>query len=370
LKQLNLKALSFVATVVAAMSADSIVKIALLWPGTRQMRSDATPENNRLRPLFEALSRLGTDPEPAVYSDEFADEVRDQLVRADGVLVWVDPISAIGNRTGLDAMLREVALAGVYVSAHPDVILKIGTKEVLFRTKHLGWGADTYLYESFEQFREQFPARLGAAGPRVLKQDRGNGGIGTWKVDLLRGDRESPHADEMVHVQEARMGSPKEELRLGDFMNRCEGYFTLSGRLIDQGYEPRAAEGMVRCYLVHNRVVGFSTQQARGEAQFGMIRHKSMYEESEAQFQTLRAKMESEWVPAIQHLFEIDTNSLPVLWDADFLYGPKTARGEDTYVLCEINVSAVFPFPESALPKIAEATAARVFAAKEARTDG
>jgi hypothetical protein len=79
LQQLNLNTLSFVATVVAALSADSIVKIALLWPETRELRSDATPENNRLRPLFAALSRLGTDPEPAVYSDELADEVRDQL---------------------------------------------------------------------------------------------------------------------------------------------------------------------------------------------------------------------------------------------------------------------------------------------------
>ncbi len=127
---------------------------------------------------------------------------------------------------------------------------------------------------------------------------------------------------------------------------------------------------MVRCYLIHNRVVGFSTQQARGEAQFGMIRDKTIYEESEPQFQTLRAGMESEWAPAFQNLFEIDSNSLPVLWDADFLYGPKTPRGDDTYVLCEINVGAVFPFPESALPTIAEAAAARVFAAKEGRTDG
>jgi hypothetical protein len=31
-------------------------------------------------------------------------------------------------------------LKGVWVSAHPDVILKMGVKEVLHRTRHLGWG--------------------------------------------------------------------------------------------------------------------------------------------------------------------------------------------------------------------------------------
>jgi hypothetical protein len=35
-----------------------------------------------------------------------------------------------------------------------------------------------------------------------------------------------------------------------------------------------------------------------------------------------------------------------LIWDAGFLYGPHTASGKDTDVLCEINVSSVFPIPE------------------------
>jgi len=35
----------------------------------------------------------------------------------------------------------------------------------------------------------------------------------------------------------------------------------------------------------------------------------------------------------------------------------KLSRGEETYVLREINVSAVFPFPEPATAKIAQAAA-------------
>jgi len=53
-------------------------------------------------------------------------------------------------------MLREVAAKGVWVSAHPDVILKMGTKEVLFHTRHLGWGTDTHIYRSLEEMKEQF----------------------------------------------------------------------------------------------------------------------------------------------------------------------------------------------------------------------
>lgn len=76
-------------------------------------------------------------------------------------------------------MLRDVALRGRWVSAHPDLILKMGVKEVLHRTKHLGWGTDTHLYRTAQDSRELFPSRLRSAGPRVLKQNRGNGGAAT-----------------------------------------------------------------------------------------------------------------------------------------------------------------------------------------------
>jgi uncharacterized protein DUF6815 len=62
-------------------------------------------------------------------------------------------------------------------------------------------------------------------------------------------------------------------------------------------------------------------------------------------------------------LLDIPTASLPALWDADFLYGRKAQDGRATYVLCEINVSSVAPYPDSAAPKVAEAVVAAVRAA-------
>jgi len=67
--------------------------------------------------------------------------VRAHLLSMDGVLVWVDPLRAGKDRSRLDPLLREVAARGVWVSAHPDVILKMGVKEVLYRTRELSWGA-------------------------------------------------------------------------------------------------------------------------------------------------------------------------------------------------------------------------------------
>jgi hypothetical protein len=180
-------------------------------------------------------------------------------------------------------------------------------------------------------------------------------------------DSASSDADPRVRVQEARRGSPMEQVHLSDFMQRCSERFAEWGCLLDQPFQQRASEGMIRCYLVQDSVVGFSTQMLRSAGDFAMAREKTMYDAAEPRFQLLKMSMESEWVPALQQLFSIERVSLPALWDADFFYGPKDAPRLDTYVLGEINVSAIFPFPDSAIARIAEAVLARLLAAKTIR---
>jgi hypothetical protein len=331
--------------------ADPIGKVALLWRGDRQARDTATPETSRFHRVFEALARRNILAEPAVYADEMADEVRSQLLGADGVLVWVDPISSGLTRAALDPLLREVARQGVWVSAHPDVIMKMGVKEVLYRTRDLGWGTDTHVYRSSGSFRDEFPPRLREGGPRVLKRNRGNGGQGVWKVELLS----DPPAGAHLQVLEARRGSMPETVALDAFMARCEEYFQNDGCVIDQPFQPRLPDGMIRCYMGGDKVVGFGHQYIKaliapppGSSDAAMPGPRIMHPPSAPQFRRLRELMETDWTPRLTKMLEIDRQSLPVIWDADFLYGQPTAAGEDTYVLCEINVSSVFPIPDQA----------------------
>jgi hypothetical protein len=355
------------------MTQEDNEKVAVLWRGDRETRSNATPQNNRLRHVFDALSSLGICAAPAVYADDMVDEVRDQLLKADGVLVWVDPISDGRSRVMLDDLLRDISSAGVWVSAHPDIILKMGIKKVLYRTKHLSWGTDTYLYKDMQALREGFGPRLGSAGPRVLKQNRGNGGQGVWKVELISS---SGANGAVVRVLHARRGSTPEEITLADFMKRCESYFAHDGCIVDQPFQPRLPDGMIRCYMGADKVVGFGHQLIKAlippppegpNSEAAQPGPRIMHPASAPQFQSLRAKMEREWTPQMMQLLDIDVSSLPVIWDADFLYGPRTVTGEDTYVLCEINVSSVYPFPEQAPAEIARLTRERVLAAKAAR---
>jgi hypothetical protein len=351
------------------MTKDALRRIAILYSGDREARESATPETGRFLKVFQALAALGIQAEPAVYQDDFRDEVHRQLMQVDGVLVWVNPIEGGRDRSMLDAMLREVAAAGVFVSTHPDIILKLGTKEVLYRTRDIGWGCDTHLYCSMDQLRREISSRLATGTARVLKQYRGNGGDGVWKVELAGDAGATIAPDETrVRARHAKRGCIEEEIPLSEFLRRCEPYFAGDGRMIDQAYQARLPEGMIRCYLVHDKVAGFGHQaiNALYPAPPGAppdaapqpgprIYHPPTMPE----FQALKRQLEQDWIPAMQQLLDMDTAQLPVLWDCDFLLGPKRESGEDTYVLCEINVSSVSPFPDSAVAPIAHATLAR-----------
>ncbi|WP_441234921.1 Cj0069 family protein [Bradyrhizobium sp. 930_D9_N1_4] len=335
--------------------------IAILSRGDAAARADATAQNSRFVRVFEALAALGIDARPVIYDEIFAGTVRDQLLAVDGVLVWVDPIHQGKTREALDPLLRDVAAQGPWVSAHPDVILKMGVKEVLYRTRHLGWGADTHRYDTNASLRAEFPARLRTNGPRVLKQNRGNGGQGVWKVEAL------PNA--MVRVLHAQRGSVPEDMLLEAFIARCEPYFGWGGCIIDQAFQPRLPDGMIRCYMSGANVAGFGQQKIKAlippppegpdtpEAQPGP---RIMHGPDAPQFQTLRRSMEDEWTPQMMDTLGIDDTSLPAIWDADFLYGPRDAAGADTYVLCEINASSCFAIPEDAPAAIARTVRQRL----------
>jgi hypothetical protein len=335
------------------------IKLALLWPRDVPKWHAATPQEYRLGRLFEELAALGIEAEPALYADDVVDQVRSQLLACDGVLVWVDPLFTGRNRTVLDAMLRDVAANGVWVSAHPDVILKMGAKEVLYRTRHLGWGADIHLHRAAATLHEEFPRQLQLAGPRVLKQNRGNGGQGVWKVELIS---TRARGVPTVRVLHASRGSLPEELPLADFLTRCEAYFADGGCIIDQPFQPRLPDGMIRCYMGADKVIGFGHQLIKAliepppegpNSEAAAPGPRIMHAASAPEFQALKTLMESDWTPKMMGLLDIDAGSLPIIWDADFLYGPRDPSGKDTYVLCEINVSSVFPFPEQAPVEIA-----------------
>jgi len=327
------------------------LRLALLYPGDRASRDRADPAESRFAALFEAFAAAGVMAVPAVYHDDFVDEVATQLRGVDGVLVWCNPIQDGRRRDVLDAMLRGVAAAGVFVSTHPDTILKLGTKDVLVDVRDLPFGCDAVRVDSLAQLADELPQRL-LHGARVLKQYRGHSGNGVWRVEAARG---SP----LLKVRHAQRGSAEELLDMNGLLARMAPYFEpeAGGHMIDQAWQPRITDGMVRAYLVEDRVAGFGHQAINAlhptEAKTG----PRLYHPADLpQFQPLKQSLEHGWITLLRERVGLAREQLPLLWDCDFMFGEQPG----SHVLCEINVSSVSPFPPSAIPVLVAAVKRRL----------
>ena len=335
--------------------------VGIIWRGDRDASGEPLDTNPRLRPVFAALADAGITAEPVLFAEETLEAARAQMLALGGLLIWVDPLTGGRDRSALDALLREVARAGVWVSAHPDVIMKMGAKEVVFRTKALGWGSDARLYSTLTDMRERLPALLASGSARVIKRNRGNGGIGVWQVERTSGEG----AAMTVRAQDAEhRQASSEEMAFEEFVARCASFFDGGASVLDQPFEPRIADGMIRCYCSGAHVVGFATQspdpaQPR-EHVLGLPSAKVMFPPGAPQFARLRTQMERDWISGMMRILGLASADLPALWDADFLYGPRDAAGNDTYILCEINASCVTPFPPEAPAAIARQVAERL----------
>jgi hypothetical protein len=329
---------------------------AILYPGDRNLRDRSEPAESRFAKLFSALADAGVAAEPAVYNDDFSAEVEQQLQRLQGVLVWHNPIEGDRTRRVLDGMLRRVAEHGVRVSAHPDTILRMGTKDVLLAVRDLPFGSDVHRVGSLEQLAAELPTRL-AAGPRVLKQHRGHSGIGVWRVQALDGARYA--------VRHAQRGAVEEALDFAGLRKRLAPYFEDGGHMVDQAWQPRLVEGMTRAYLVGGRVAGYGHQAVNalfpddGTATAPPPGPRLYSGADDPRFQDLRQRLEGAWVGMLCERLGLAHDRLPLLWDADFLLGERDANGGERHVLCEINVSSVSPFPDAAIPAIVAAVVER-----------
>ena len=328
----------------------------MIYGETGSGRNALTEE--KYKDLAVAFSSAGFNVNSILYNDQVADSLAIQLLSYDAVLVWVNPIEQGHDRKRLDALLVEIAGKGCFVSTHPEVILKMGTKDVLYKTKDLDWGGDINKYVNYEEFITSFPGSLQKSGTRVLKQHRGNGGNGVFKI------RSGPSVGEVTIVHATDGANPR-VLPMADFNNEFRSFFEHGTVLIDQEWNNNIVNGMVRCYLSGTKVAGFGYQEINALYELNNKTHlpgkRYYYTENCGLFSDLKEIMENKWVPELQTNLSIANNMMPVIWDADFFINkPNSNQAAEKYSLCEINVSCVSPFPPSAIKYIVEETRSRI----------
>jgi hypothetical protein len=325
-------------------------KIGLVWYGDQEERNTADLGSSRFALAAKALSDAGLEPVAVVYNDEFAEEARGQMLSLEAVQVWVNPISGGKDRTILDSILRDVAKSGTLVFTHPDTIMRLGTKRVLFDLRDTSIGSEVYEHQSLGSLKQGLATRL-ESGPKVIKQFRGHSGGGIWKF--------TAHDSEHVLLRHAERGCPEELLTFDDAVGRMRLYFESGHSMFEQPYQQRIGEGMVRIYLVGRQVAGFGFQEAvalapaNPDGTLPEMGPRPYFPPYEPQFQHLRKETESNWIDEITQALKLSDSELPLLWDIDLMFGPRDDNGDDTYVLCEINVSCVSPYPEWANPLLA-----------------
>jgi hypothetical protein len=166
-------------------------------------------------------------------------------------------------------------------------------------------------------------------------------------------------------------------LTFDEFAALMAPYFDDGGHMIDQAWQPRLIEGMVRCYLVQDRVAGFGLQAVNalhpplagsGSAEAPTPSTRLYHPPDLPLVQGLRQRLESEWVPQLERTLGMQREDLPLLWDCDFLLGERASDGDERYVLCEINVSSVAPFPDSVIEPLVTAAISQVDTARRRRS--
>lgn len=174
----------------------------------------------------------------------------------------------------------------------------------------------------------------------------------------------------MVHVLKATDREGGAIMPWAAFQATMEQYWAAGGTWVDQPYRRPSPDGMVRCYLAGPTVAGFGHQLVgaltAGPGEQRMPSTPRQYSPpTDPRFQGLRERMEREWVPALREAVHLDVDRLPVIWDADFFWDQR-GSGPERFGLCEINVSAVHPYPDSALPAMVATTLAHLSPARRA----
>jgi hypothetical protein len=189
----------------------------------------------------------------------------------------------------------------------------------------------------------------------VLKQHRGHSGIGVWRVEQA--------GDGLLTVQHAQRGSAAQRMDMATLKATLAPYFepASGGHVIDQAWQPRLAEGMVRAYLVEDRVTGFGLQAVNALHPDAPQPGPRLYHGPELPaLQALKQHLELNWITLLRERVGLTRDQLPLLWDCDFMFGEHAAGEPERYVLCEVNVSSVSPFPPSAIEPLVAAAKARL----------
>lgn len=376
---------------------DSVPKFVPMLEARGGTDKDESGHRRDSVPIAQEIGKLADCASAIFHFLEEVDEasarsnaiLRRHLLRsAKGVVVRVNPGTLTpASQARLEMMLVELSSAGLVVMSTPDVQRLLGAKDALVKIRHLECGMeDTSVYYDAESFRQGFRQSI-AYRPRVIKQNRGSQGEGIWIVHLkdesqycsYYGEKMASLDTELVlteandnHVEYHTVGEFLEFAvngrteEAGEWSSQGRGCYLEGGvdagaMLVDQRFLPRIVEGEVRCNMIGSELVSIVHKVPKEGGVSATLQSGAVYTSyapDEPKFKRMVDGFLKD-LPKMMLCFGLESQPLPLLWTADFIFGEPDAEGQDTFALGEFNCSCVGITKELFLaPKVAEVAVA------------
>ena len=296
------------------------------------------------KPILNAIEEAtGYGTEIVFYRPNKKYELLDYLKEnAQSVISRINP----GNLKGVDEyfqFLKALSNSGVEVHTHPDVMINLDFKDILYKLEGTPLGdSDTYFYHTYTDFVSKFPANLEKYGIRVLKTNYGSTGEGVYLV--------SKKEDGSIFTVEAVNNQKYYFDDIDEFLHKFEvnfeeddenaAYFQGKAGFVGCRYLERISEGEIRVLLVNDKAISVVHKKPQ-EGEF-----------SATLFSGAQYKYESPEDPKWAEVIQLTTDGLknikpflagqnyPLLWTMDYILD-YNEDGSDKYVLSEINCSCV-----------------------------
>jgi hypothetical protein len=233
--------------------------------------------------------------------------------------------------------LRALLAEGIEGSTEPDVMMKLGTKQVVHQLRDTKIGSsDVEIYRTKEELATGFLKFL-QRHPEgcVLKQNRGAGGKGVFWIKTATSDVEG-----QILCREAHEASLRKFSSWDEFVDEFTLQFLPDSFLVSMPYYKNVQDGEVRCVMtqtkpiciVHKHPVADEAGEYFSCTVKSGARIEYIYDfQANSEWENLSRTVVSV-LPELQSTLGI--KNLPHLWTMDFL---KNDDGK--YVLGEINCS-------------------------------
>jgi hypothetical protein len=241
--------------------------------------------------------------------------------------------------------LNLLGLAGMQVHTHPDVMINLDFKDILFKLKDTPFcDSDTEFYHLFEEFEEHFPRILKRDKIRVLKVNYGSTGEGVYLVNLK--DDGSVVSTEAVNNVKYYFHDIDEfvasfEEKFDDDIDEDElQYFKGKSGFVGCRYLPRISEGEIRVLIVNDKPVSVVHKKPQ-EGEFSA----TLFSGAKYQYDKPDNPKWKDVIELTTSAFEdikpyLQGKNFPLLWTMDYILDYDD-NGNDKYILSEINCSCV-----------------------------